>query len=54
MPPPRTGAAIFQKISSLLVEWNIEDKMFQFTLRNAFSNENFIELLESHLIYKKE
>jgi len=53
MPPPHSGAAIFGKVSSLLIEWDIKDKIFACTLDNASSNNKFIELLESHLTFKK-
>ena len=53
MPPPHSGSAIFGKISSLLVDWDIVDKIFSCTLDNANSNDRFVDLLKSHLTFRK-
>ncbi|XP_031371469.1 zinc finger BED domain-containing protein RICESLEEPER 2-like isoform X1 [Punica granatum] len=49
MPPPHTGVALCNKITSLLAEWGIEGRLFSITLDNASANDTFVGLLRSHL-----
>lgn len=52
MPPPHTGLALCEKVFNLLVEWNIEDKLFSCTLDNASSNDLFVDTLKYQLNLK--
>ncbi|OWM74551.1 zinc finger BED domain-containing protein RICESLEEPER 2-like [Punica granatum] len=52
MPPPHTGVALNNKITSLLAEWGIEGRLFSITLDNASANDTFVGLLRSHLNLK--
>nr|KAJ0219000.1 hypothetical protein LSAT_V11C300104890 [Lactuca sativa] len=46
-PPPHTGVAIAEKLSSLIKSWGIERKLFSITLDNASSNDVCVGLLKN-------
>ncbi|XP_047978749.1 zinc finger BED domain-containing protein RICESLEEPER 2-like [Salvia hispanica] len=45
MPSPHTGAALSNKLFSMLCDWGIENKVFSLTLDNASANDLSVELL---------
>lgn len=49
MPPPHDGISIFDKLQSLLAEWNLDSKVFSFTLDNASANNVAVDFLRNHL-----
>lgn len=52
LPPPHTGVALAEKISSLLSTWGIDRKLFSITLDNAAVNDVCSELLKKQLNLK--
>ncbi|KAL5581789.1 hypothetical protein UlMin_014231 [Ulmus minor] len=49
LPPPHTGIALSDAISSLLIEWDIQGKIFGITLDNASANDVLVEELRVDL-----
>ncbi|KAJ4831627.1 hypothetical protein Tsubulata_044752 [Turnera subulata] len=49
MPTPHTGLALAEKITSFLVDWGIEKKVFTITLDNASNNDCSVDMLRDQL-----
>ena len=52
MPPPHSGVAIAEKVSMLLNEWGIENKIFSITLDNASANDVCVQVMKNQLSLK--
>lgn len=49
VPPPHTGAALAEKVISLLKQWGIEKKVATITLDNASNNDSMVDGLKYDL-----
>lgn len=49
IPPPHTGAALAEKMTSMLKEWGIEKRIASITLDNASANDSMVETLKYDL-----
>ncbi|XP_042052014.1 zinc finger BED domain-containing protein RICESLEEPER 2-like [Salvia splendens] len=49
MPPPHSAPELAQKISDILVDWEIDRKIFSLTLDNASANNAMVKLLKTRL-----
>ncbi|KAK9668313.1 hypothetical protein RND81_13G050600 [Saponaria officinalis] len=49
LPPPHTGAATSIKVTTLLKEWGIENRIMSLTLDNASANDSMVNYLKPDL-----
>ncbi|KAK9690066.1 hypothetical protein RND81_09G102300 [Saponaria officinalis] len=49
LPPPHSGVAMSVKVTTLLKEWGIENRIMSMTLDNASANNSMVESLKPYL-----
>lgn len=52
VPYPHDGETLFRFVCDLLMEWNLDKKLFSVVVDNASSNDSMVRLLKSWLVEK--